>query len=129
MRLVPLALTLVLGALMSAAPAAAQESAVVGGSELDAALEGHSQTVTAERATVSRVLGRPEVAAVAVDMGVDLDAAKGAVAGMQGAQLQRAAGVAAAIEQQLAGGQTFSINATTLIIILLLIVIVVLIAD
>ena len=128
MRVVPLTWSLALGTLLMAAPVAAQQSAVAGPSELDAALQAHGQTVTDERAAVSRVLARPEVAEVAGRMGVDIDAAKGAVAGLQGEPLQRAAGVAAAIEHQLAGGQTFSINATTLIIILLLIIIVVLIA-
>jgi hypothetical protein len=62
-------------------------------------------------------------------MGVDIGAARVAVAALDGAPLARAAGLAANIERQLAGGQVFSINAMTLIIVLLLIIIVVLIAD
>ena len=129
MRVVHLAWSLALGTLLMAVPAAAQQSAVVSGDELDAALESGAQTVAAQRDAVGRALARPEVAEVARRMGVDMDAAKGAVAGMNGTQLERAAGIAADIERQLAGGQTFSINATTLIIILLLIIIGVLIAD
>ena len=129
MRRAPLSWTLALGMLALAAPLAAQESPVVTGAEIDAALEARSGATTAQRAAVARVLERAEVAAVAARMGVDLAAAQGAVAGLEGAPLTRAAGLAGQIEQALAGGQTFSINATTLIIILLLIIIVVLIAD
>jgi hypothetical protein len=128
MRVRHLAWSLALGALTFAAPAAAQETPVTG-AELDAALEARAGSTEADRAAVSRVLDRPEVAKVAEQMGVDIAAAKGAVAGLDGAPLARAAGVATDIERALAGGQTFSINATTLILILLLIIIVVLIAD
>jgi hypothetical protein len=129
MRVATLAWSLALGALMLAAPVAAQESAVVTGAELDAALEARGTATAAQRAAVSRVLDRPEVAAAAGRMGVDIDAAKGAVQELDGAPLARAAGLAHDIEQSLAGGQVFSINAMTLVIILLLIIIVVLIAD
>jgi hypothetical protein len=129
MRFAPLAWSFSLAALIVAAPAAGQETPVVTGAELDAALEARATGTAADRAAVKRVLDRPEVAEVADGMGVDIEAAKGAVAGLSGAPLTRAAGLAADIERQLAGGQVFSINAITLIIILLLIVIVVLIAD
>lgn len=129
MRAAPLALRLALATLALAAPLAAQEGPVVTGAELDAAIEAHSTTAEAQRTAVTRVLDRPEVAKVAGQMGVDLDAARSAAEGMEGATLTRAAAVAAQIEQTLAGGQTFSINATTLIIVLLLIVLVVLIAN
>jgi hypothetical protein len=129
MRVTPLAWSLALGTLMLAAPVAAQEGPVVTGAEVDAALEARAHATDAQRAAVSRVLDRPEVATVADEMGVDLDAAKDAVMGLDGETLTRAAGLANQIEQTLAGGQVFSINAITLIIILLLVIIVVLIAD
>jgi hypothetical protein len=128
MRVAPMAWSFALGALMLATPVAAQETAVVTGAELDAALESRASSTDAQRAAVSRVLDRPEVASVAGQMGVDLDEAKGAVAGLNGAPLARAAGLARDIEQSLAGGQTFSISAITLIIVLLVIILVILIA-
>ena len=130
MRVTPLAWSLALGTLMlAAAPVAAQESPVVTGAEMDAALEARANATDAQRAAVSRVLDRPEVAEVAKGMGVDITAAKDAVAGLDGESLARAAGLANQIDQALAGGQVFSINAITLIIILLLVIIVVLIAN
>lgn len=60
-------------------------------------------------------------------MGIDLAAAAGAAATLDGNQLTRAAALSTRIEQTLAGGQTFSISAITLIIILLLVILLVLI--
>ena len=129
MRFVPLAWTFALGTLMLAAPLAAQQSPVVSGAELDAALDARASAADADRAAVQRVLEKPAVAAVAHQMGMDVNEAKTAVAALEGEQLTRAAAVSADIERALAGGEVFTINATTLIIVLLLIVLVVLIAD
>ena len=129
MRFAPWTWTLTLAGLLAAAPLAAQESSVVTGVELDAALEARAGSVEADRATVRRVLDRAEVAQTAARMGVDVDAAKGAVAALQGEQLTRAAALSASVEQALAGWQMFSINAMTLVLILLLVIIVVLIAE
>jgi hypothetical protein len=116
-------------ALLAAAPAAAQESAVVSEAELNAALADHSTQVTADREVVQATLARPEVAVVASSMGVDIEDARAAARSLSGAELARAVAVSRSIDQALAGGQTISFNATTLIIILLLVIIVVLIAD
>lgn len=129
MRVVPLAWSLALGTFALAAPLAAQQAPVVGGAEIDAALEARSGAADAQRAAVRRTLDRAEVAGVAQQMGIDLAAAQGAVSALEGEQLTRAASVSADIERALAGGDTLVINATTLIIVLLLIIIVILIAE
>ena len=116
-------------ALLVAAPAAAQESAVVSAAELNAALVDHSAQVAADREVVQATLARSEVAAVASSVGVDIEDARDAARSLSGEQLARAVAVSRSIDQALAGGQTISFNATTLIIILLLVIIVVLIAD
>src|SRR5690349_8750242 len=132
MRVVPLAWSVALGTFALAAPLAAQQSPVVSGAavtnaEMDAALEARAGTADAQRAAVRRTLDRPEVGAVAQQMGVDIAAAQGAVAALDGDELARAAAASADVDRALAGGETISINATTLIIVLLLIIIVVLI--
>ena len=131
MRVAPFAWSLALGTLVLATPSAvrAQQAPVVTGSEMDAALEARGSAAEADRAAVRRVLDRPEVAGVARQMGVDLNEARGAVAALDGEQLGRAAAVSADVERALAGGETFTINATTLIIVLLLVILVVLIAE
>jgi hypothetical protein len=116
-------------ALLAAAPAAAQESAVVSAAELNAALADHSAQVAADREVVEATLARPEVAEVASSLGVDIAEARTAARSLSGAELARAVAVSRSIDQVLAGGQTISFNATTLIIILLLVIIVVLIAE
>jgi hypothetical protein len=116
-------------ALLVSAPAAAQESAVVGAAELNAALADHSAAVAAERAAVQATLDRPEVAEIASSLGVDIEDARAAAGSLSGPELARAVVLARGVDQALAGGQVISFNATTLIIILLLVIIVVLIAD
>ena len=129
MRFVPLAWTFALGTLVLAAPLAAQQSTVVSGAELDAALGARASAVDADRAAVQRVLEKPAVAAVAHQMGMDVNEAKSAAAALEGEQLTRAAALSADIEQALAGGATLTIPTTTIIIVLLLVIVVVLIAD
>lgn len=129
MRVRALTWSAALAALLVAAPVDAQEAGVVTAPELDAALADRAAAVDAERAVVRRTLERPEVARVATAMGMDLDAARAAAGALAGEDLARAADLSRSVEQALAGGQVFSINATTLIIVLLLVILIVIIAD
>lgn len=123
------------GALLALAllalPVAAQESPVATRAELDAALASEAARADADRAVVSRVLALPEVeeAARGADLAPELDRVRDAVPLLDAPTLATAAEYAAAIEVQLAGGQSIVITATTLILILLLVIIIVLIAD
>ena len=80
----------------------------------------------ANRATVHEALARPEVQAVASKLGLDLARAAAAVDTMSGAELEKAAGAAQQVNEQLVGGaSTVVISTTTIIIILLLVIILV----
>lgn len=112
-----------------AAPLTAQESSVVRDAELSSALDSHHADAEAKRSAVDRVLATDAVRNVAESMGIDLDRARSATGLLAGEDLDEANRLALAIEGDLAGGQTLSINAITLIIVLLLVVLIVLIAD
>ena len=80
----------------------------------------------ANRATVHEALARPEVQAVASKLGLDLTRAAAAVDTMSGAELEKAAGAAQQVNEQLIGGaSTVVISTTTIIIVLLLVIILV----
>lgn len=93
-------------------------------SAIDQALEQHAATVDADRAVVQRVLERPDVRALAAEVGVDVRRAQSAIATLEGDQLAQLAAQARQAEQALAGGQGGSITLSyTLIIIGLLVLI------
>ena len=95
---------------------------------LDAALQQHVAGATADRETVMRLLDRPEVRALAGNMGLDLQRAKGAVSTLDGRQLTDLATQAQQAEEGLAGGQSSITVSTTMIIIGLLVLILVIVA-
>ena len=98
-------------------------------SALDAAVQDHVATSTADRETVQRLLERPEVQSVAGDLGLDLRRAQSAVSTLDGQQLSTIAAQASQVEQALAGGQSSITLSTTMIIIgLLVLILIVLIA-
>jgi hypothetical protein len=106
-----------------------QVSHAVSQSVLDAAIHDHVATSAADRETVQRLLERPEVQAVAGDIGLDLRRAQSVVSTLDGQQLSTVAAQAAQVEQALAGGQSSITLSTTMIIIgLLLVILIVLIA-
>jgi hypothetical protein len=104
--------------LSHAAPAAA----------LDQALQQHVASTEADRAVVQRLLARPDVQALAAEIGLDVRRAQSAVATLDGEQLSDLASRARAAEQGLAGGQSNVRISTTLIIIALLVVILLIVA-
>jgi branched-subunit amino acid ABC-type transport system permease component len=95
---------------------------------IDQALQQHVTAVDADRAVVQRLLARPDVKALAADMGLDLQRAQTAVATIDGEQLSDLASQARQAEQELAGGQGSIRISTTLIIIALLVVILLIVA-
>jgi hypothetical protein len=109
-------------------PAHAQTSHAAPQSILDAAVQEHVADSTADREAVLRLLERPEVQAVAGDMGLDLRRARTAISTLEGQQLTAIAAQAQQVEQALAGGQSRVVISTTVIIIALLILILIIVA-
>jgi len=107
-------------------PAHAQTSHAAPQAALDAAVQDHAATAAADRETVLRLLERPEVRAVAGDLGLDLRRAESAVATLDGQQLTELAAQARQAEQALAGGQSVTISAIWIIIGLLLLILLIL---
>ena len=106
----------------------AQASHAAPQSALDAAIQQHVGSVTADREAVLRVLGRSEVKDVADKAGIDMRRAAAAVATLDGQDLSRVAAQAQQVEQALAGGQSRVVISTTLIIIALLVLILIIVA-
>jgi len=109
-------------ALRAQTPHAAPQSA------LDAALQEHVASAEADRDAVLRLLDRPEVQAVAGDVGIDLRRAKSAVTTLSGQELAELAAQASQVEEALAGGQSRVTISTTLIIVALLVLILIIVA-
>jgi branched-subunit amino acid ABC-type transport system permease component len=95
---------------------------------IDQALQQHVTAVDADRAVVQRLLARPDVKALAAEMGLDLRRAQTALATIDGEQLSDLASQARQAEKELAGGQGSIRISTTLIIIALLVVILLIVA-
>ena len=97
-------------------------------SALDAAIRDHASATAADREAVLRLLARPDVQAVAGDLGVDLRRAESAVSTLDGEQLIDLAAQSRQTEQALAGGQSSVTISTTMIIIGLLVLILIIVA-
>jgi hypothetical protein len=109
-------------------PVHAQTSHAAPQSALDAAIQDHTAATEADRETVLRFLARPEVEAIAGDMGLDLRRAQSAVTTLDGEQLTALAAQVRQAEEGLAGGQSRVVISTTLIIIALLVLILIILA-
>jgi hypothetical protein len=129
MRMLASTLVIVFSLVAVIPPAHAQTSPhAAPQSILDAAVQDHVATTAADRETVMRLLERPEVQAVAGDLGLDLRRAQSAVSTLEGQQLTDLAAQAHQVEQALAGGQSRIVISTTLIIIALLVLILIIVA-
>jgi hypothetical protein len=106
----------------------AQETHTASPAALDAALQQHVSTSTADRDTVLRLLERDDVKEIAGEAGLDLRRAASAVATLTGEELASLAVQARQVERDLAGGQSTITISTTLIIIALLIIILIVVA-
>jgi hypothetical protein len=77
----------------------------------------------ADRAAISDALARPEVAAVAARMGLNLDHVTASLDALTGSDLARAGDAARQVNQQLVGGaSTITMSTTTIILVLLLVI-------
>lgn len=109
-------------------PVHAQSSHAAPVSSLENAVLEHAATAEADRDAVLRVLARPDVVAVAGNLGIDLRRAESAIRTLDGDQLTELAAQARQAEQDLAGGQSRVTISTTLIIIALLVIILIIVA-
>lgn len=116
----------VLVALVS--PVYGQTSHTAPAAALDAAVQDHVASRTADREAVLRLLARPEVREIAGNAGIELRRAEQAVATMDDAALADVAAQARQAEQALAGGQSRVTLSTTMIIIVLLVLILLIVA-
>jgi hypothetical protein len=128
MRTLTSALVILLAMVIAVPRVQAQVSHTASQSAIDAALQQHVSTVAADRADLLRVLGNPEVKAVAGKAGLDLRRATTAVASLEGQQLTELAAQARQVDQALAGGQSKIVISTTVIIIVLLVLILLIVA-
>ena len=115
-------------ALTAAAPRAEAQTHTASQTALDAALQQHTSTSTADRELVLRLLERNDVKKVAGEAGLDLRRAASVVATLDGQDLATVAAQARQVERSLAGGQSTITISTTVIIIALLIIILVVVA-
>lgn len=106
----------------------AQTSHAATQAAIDAALQQHTSSTSADRADVLRVLDHPEVNAVAGRAGIDLRRAASAVATLDSQELGTLAVQARQAEEALAGGQSKVVISTTMIIIGLLVLILIVVA-
>ena len=118
----------VLLTIIIAVPRLQAQSHTASRSAIDAALQQHVSTAAADRADLLRVLGNPEVTAVAGKAGLDLRRAATAVATLDGQELTQLAAQARQVDQVLAGGQSRITISTTVIIIALLVLILIIVA-
>lgn len=109
-------------------PVHGQTSHAAPASALEAAVQEHVASSAADRETVVRLLARPDVQAIAGDLGIDLRGAESAVTTLDEATLAALASQAQRAEQALAGGQSTITLSTTMIIIALLLLIVLILA-
>jgi hypothetical protein len=126
------ALVVLLCILMAAPRAAAQQPApgshAASPAAIDQAIQQHVASVDADRDAVQRLLARPDVQALAKEVGLDVRRAQTAVATLDAEQLSELATHARQAEQGLAGGQGSIRISTTLIIIALLVIILLIVA-
>ena len=128
MRMLASVLVVVFSFVAVIPPAYAQTSHAASQSALEAAVQDHVATSAADREAVLRLLERPDVQAVAGDIGVDLRRAQTAISTLDGEQLTELAAQAQQVERALAGGQSTVVISTTVIIIALLVLILIIVA-
>lgn len=128
MRMSVTGLVVLLAILIAAPRAAAQSPHAAPADAIDQALQQHVAAADDDRAVVQRLLERPDVRALAAELGLDVRRAQTAIATLGAEQLTPLAAQARQAEQALAGGQSRVTISTTLIIIALLVVILLIVA-
>ena len=93
--------------------------------DLDVMVAAHTDELNANRAAVEAFLARPEVARIAVDAGIDVRVAEGAVATLSPEDMEQLAVRLDRLDSTLAGGgDAITIQTTTLIIALLVLILI-----
>lgn len=113
--------------LAGAAPLAAQQSHIVPGTEIEAAVVEHAERAEADRETIRGFLERPEVQEIAERHGIDLDEVDAAVSSLGGDRLQQVASQVRTLDAALQDRMTISLTTTAIIVILLLVILLVVI--
>ncbi len=108
----------------AAAPArAADAGAVVDRAAIDQALASRAQSEKSSREAIKSLLERDDVRAMAGEMGLDIRRAEGAVASLQGDELQQAARQATAASDLLVGGSgTIQLSLVSLLLIIIIVI-------
>jgi hypothetical protein len=128
MRMIASLLVVVLVVVAVVPPVNAQSSHTASMSALEGAVQEHVASGAADREAVLQLLARPEVQAIAGDVGIDLRRVESAVGTLEGSQLAEVAAQARQADRALAGGQSRVVISTTLIIIALLVLILIIVA-
>jgi len=123
MRIRTTVVSLVLGVLMAATPALAQQKTIADAAAMRQAVAAQVQADQQTRAAVQRVLARDQVQDVAATLGLDVVTAERALATLSSAELAQLAGPAQQVDAALAGGQsTIVISTTTLLLIIIIVI-------
>lgn len=125
MRLAERPLAILLSLLCLGAPVGAQQSHVVDPSALDRALAERSEDTAAKRQTVRSALHQSQVREVAERLGLDITRAEAAVATLDGVVLDQLAAQAQWVNDEIAGGQTVTVNLLWVIVGLLIIILII----
>lgn len=113
--------------LMAPGPLLAAQSGVVTPLDLENAIGMQIGSDAAARQTIQKLLSREDVRAIAQSYGLDASRAAAAASTLQGSELQSVAQQAAAVDAQLAGGD--SVIRISLVALLLIIIIVILLTN
>jgi hypothetical protein len=123
-----LVLVMIAAVIAAESIAFASDQHVVSPQQLAAAVSGVPAQQDSDRAAIHEALARPQVAAVAHKMEIDLDRVSAVADTLSGADLTQAAQAARQVNDQLVGGaSTVVISTTTIIIVLLLVILLVVI--
>jgi len=117
-----LSIALLLASTLAVGTASSEELHAVAQAEMQAAIDARVGDQASQRAAIQSLLARPEVRQLTANAGLDLERAKAVAANLDGAELQRLATQATAVEAQLAGGSTTVVFTSTILIIILIVV-------
>jgi hypothetical protein len=120
------AITALAGLLCLAGPSAFSADKVVSQADLNQALSTSIADDNASRATITTLLQRDDVKAMAEGYGLDLRRADSAVSALTGEELKRVSALAASANSGLVGGAqsiTISLVAALLIVIIIILVV------
>jgi hypothetical protein len=128
MRMIASLLVAVFVVITVVSPVNAQSSHTAPIAVLESAVQDHVASDAVNREAVMQLLARPDVQAIAGNVGIELRRVESAAAILEGSQLSEVAAQARQADQLLAGGQSRVTISTTVIIIALLVLILIIVA-